>query len=265
MSKNWKIVLLIFVLTISLIGCQNEKGMEFDITTYNEFIENGQIEVYGKKHTIESIAETSYKYDGNNNLLRTTLKMNDSNLEIYTEFKYMNNVLYEEIEEYKMHSEVIMTRIHNYSDDGKRFKSNEIADKGENYTTEYEYNDKINKKIIKNEDSNLNGYIEQILDNNKHVVKETFYSTDNTTGFTKSYSYENDLLVKSVYEYNNYKTDSYYEYNQLGDLIFSYDVSYQDLNDEKPMLTVNYFVYEYNNDQHPITMKKHEIRYPSSQ
>lgn len=265
MNKNMKVALLILTLIILLIGCQKEKGIEGEITTYHDFIENRQVQVDGKKYNINSVEETSYKYDENKNLIKTIMKKNDSNLEIYTEFKYKNNILFEEVKEYKMHSDIIMTRIHNYDDKGKRFKSKQIADKGENYTTEYQYNNKTNKMIFKYEDSNLDGYTEQILDKNRNIVKETYYSADNTIGFTRSYSYENDILVKSVYEFNNYKSDSYYQYNQLGDVILSYDAAYQDLNDEKPMLTVRYFVYDYNKDNNPTTMEKYEISYPISQ
>ncbi len=259
MRKNKNKLMLLFMIMILLVGCQKEN--EMDITTYDEFIENGQVEIYGEKHDIQSVATTSYEYDGNNNLVSMIMTMNDSNLELHTQYRYENNILIEEIEEHKMHSDVIATRIHNYNDDGKRSKSEQIADKGENYTTEYQYEDKANKRIIKDVDGNLNGYIEEILDKNNNMVEETFYATDGTTGFTRKYSYEKDLLVKSVYELNDFKRVTYYEYNQLGDLNFSYDVSYQDPNDENPTLTVKYFVYEYNDNQRPMTMEKHEVTY----
>lgn len=255
MKKYIKIILILFSLMIILIGCQKK----IIVTTFDEVIENNAVEIDGIEYYIQLVEETSYKYDGDNNLIKTIMNKIDINVEKNTKFKYKNNILIEKIIEYKKSSDVLGTFFYYYNYEGRLINSESVVGSEENSTVDYQYNGQTTKVIFKDEDGSITGYIEEILDNDDNVLISTSYDVDGTSYFTKNNYYEDNKLIQSIYEYSYGNNSShYYEYNNIGDIIFSYSI--QDKDD--PLMTVKFFEYEYNKNYLPVTMKLYQVEAP---
>ena len=89
-----------FALLIMITGCQQSNNTNIEslsineITTYEESIEDGKVEIDGISYDIQSVVKISNTYDANGNVIEKVSKNDNSETRI--EFLYKNNQIIEE-------------------------------------------------------------------------------------------------------------------------------------------------------------------------
>ena len=114
-----KRLLLGLFLLIMLTGCHQSNNTNVEnppvdeITTYEEVIKDGKVEIDGISYDIQSVTKTRYTYDDNENIIELVTTNDDS--EIRMEYLYENNQLIEEIGH--SNDKLSFTTYYDYEDD----------------------------------------------------------------------------------------------------------------------------------------------------
>jgi len=244
-------VLLVLALLLVLTGCQQK------ITTYNEVIIDGEVEIDGISYDIKSVLKSSYVYDNNDNLQETITKYDD--YIVSNKYYYKNNQLVEE-KKYQ-DDEHISTIQYSYENDKlieKKF-IRQLDDTTTDSITEYTYGD--NTQIQTNKDSynNILSTYTMHLDESDKILGTTHTNANGERGEISTYYYENNVLIKIIREGDGvYNTTFNYKYNNIGDLIMEYDVFYG----EKSILMAVFYDYEYNRKLLPETLTLYRVQAP---
>ncbi len=177
----------------------------------------------------------------------------------HTEFVYDNDLLVEE-NRYSF-DELNSTTYYTYEED-KLAKTETKYDSEFSHITLYTYDGQTQKVIVLDSDGEIYITNEGIVDEQDNLLRWTGYDhEENITGHSENF-YENNQLTRSISEGVDGKIIThYYEYNNLGDKIFWYVVR----QGKEPYLIVNFYEYEYNKDDLPVTMKQYGITSPISE
>lgn len=262
-SKNKKttsiliacIALIIIVALITFMPNFNKDSKDFnEITTYEESIENGRVEIDGISYDVQYISKASYTYDDNRNLIKTVYNKDSS--EIRVEFLYKNNQL---IEEKRYANDKLSYTITYYYKNDLLVGQTLVYESGLEARTEYSYGDNNKNKTAThyNSDDSIGFIATEYLDDGRMLKGVITTEDGEVTDTTKMY-YENDLLVKSIREKDDGAINIYNkEYNNVGDKIKEYNIFYYQ---EENSLIVNFYDIEYNEDLLPKIIIIHQVQ-----
>ncbi|MBI9011538.1 MAG: hypothetical protein JEZ08_04850 [Clostridiales bacterium] len=237
--------IIIFILLATLIGCQSK------VTTFNEVIKDGKVEMDGIEYDIRSVTELTNEYDRNDNLIRRDSKYDDT--EQYTEFVYDGDLL---IEEKRFSSHQDSTVLYHYDEYDREIKIEYVYKIG-TLTTEFKYDGTTKRLISKNMDGSIQQVQEAIIDDQSNILSFKSYDADGNLHATSENTYVNNKLVSSVsIDSEGKKVTNYYEYNNFGDRIFWYTIHHLD----EPIMMAHFFEYVYNKDSLPISVKIHRVQ-----
>ncbi|MDW7667975.1 MAG: hypothetical protein SCJ93_04060 [Bacillota bacterium] len=246
-----KLLPIIFIMILALSGCQSgdveESLTPEEITTFDEVIEDGKVEIDGISYTIESVSKSTYKYDDEGNIIERTNENNDN--KIRTEFTYNEN---NDVVEEKSYSDgnLIASRIYSYEDEVLR-ELKVVYEGGMEIRTEYTYEDDKKIAISYNSDGSESVTATIYKDENGNNLKMVQSLPGQEDQATTNYQYEDDLLVKAATERTDTDTVVHYEYNNVGDRIMAYSIN---ILDDLYFLNASFFEYEYNDKLQPISM-----------
>jgi len=244
-----KRVVTVLIFLILLLGCQKE------ITSFDEVIDNNQVELDGVKYEIQSVDETTYEYD-DDKMIRSS--STHDNHEQYTDFKYENNLLIEE----NRYSENMNSTVSYYYDEKERKKQIIYQYEHGNFVNEFEYDDNYRKIIFKDQDGVIVRYNEGFADENNNILSYIIYDSEGNKTASVGNTYKDSKLITTIGEDSEgKKVTSYYKYNNLDDKIFSYTIHHG----EEPLMIVEFFEYKYNNDDLPIMMRRYRVQSVVSQ
>jgi YD repeat-containing protein len=245
---------------LALAGCQSgdveESLTPEDITTFDEVIEDGKVEIDGISYTIESVSKSTYEYDDEGNIIERINENN--NKKIRTEFIYNEN---NDVLEEKSYSEgsLIATRSYSYEEDA--LKEVKIAyESGFEMLTEYSYEE--DKEIVTSYNTDGSVALTAIIykDENGNNSKMVQSSPEvEKLKATTNYEYENDLLIKVTTERSDTNTTAHYEYNNVGDKTMEYHIT---ILDDLYFLDASFFEYEYNDKLQPISLTIYRVNSP---
>lgn len=264
MSKNKKtksilIACIALILIVALIACMpnfNKDSKDSkEITTYEESIDNGKVEIDGISYDVQYISKASHTYDDNRNLIKTVYKKDDS--EIRNEFLYKNNQL---IEEKRYSNDKLSYTTTYYYENELLVGQTLVYDSGLEARTEYSYSDNNKTKTAThyNSDDSIGFIGTEYLDDDGKMLKGVITTEDGEVTDTTTMYYENDLLVKSIREKTDGAINTYNtKYNNLGDKIKEYNIL---SNEEENLLIVNFYDIEYNEDLLPKTITYHQVQ-----
>lgn len=244
-----KKIIIVLIVFIFLIGCDKE------ITTFDEVIENNQVELDGVKYDIQSIYETKYEYDDEKLIRRSSIY---DNQEQYTEFKYENSLLIEE----RRYSVNMNSTVLYYYDDEKRKKQIVYQYEQANFVNEFEYDGNTIKIVFKNQDGNIERYNEGFVDEDDNILSFIVYdSGGNKVSSVENTYVDNKLITVIGEDSEGKKITSYYKYNNVGDKIFSYTIHHG----EKALMIAEFFEYNYSKNDLPVMMKRYRVQSEISQ
>lgn len=264
MSKNKKsksilIACIALILIVTLIACTPNSNKDSEdskeITTYEESIENGKVEINGISYDVQYLSKASHTYDDNRNLIKTVYNKDGS--EIRSEFLYENDQL---IEEKRYANDKLSYTITYYYENDLLVGQTYVSGSGLETRTEYSYSDNNKTKTAThyNSDDSIGFIGIEYLDDDGKMLKGVITTEDGEVTATTTMYYENDLLVKSIREkadgaINTYNT----EYNNLGDKIKEYNIL---SNEEENLLIVNFYDIEYDENLLPKTITYHQVQ-----
>lgn len=254
-----KILTIILIMILALAGCQGTTMVESltpeDITTFDEVIEDGKVEIDGISYDVEWASTSTYEYDDEGNIVERINENNNKN--IRTEFTYNEN---NDVVEEKNYSEgsLIASRIYSYKDDLLE-ELKIIYESGLEIRTEYSYEE--DKEIWTSYNSDGSESITATIykDENGNTLKMVQSLPGQEDEATTNYKYEDDLLVKAKTERNGTDSVVHYEYNNVGDKIVEYSITTVD---ELYFLDVTFFEYEYNDNLQPISLNIYRVHSP---
>jgi len=255
-----KLLALILIMILGLSGCQSGNVEESltpdDITSFDETIEDGKVEIDGKTYDIKSVSKSTYKYDDNGNIIERINENKDK--KVRAEFTYNeNNDVVEEI--YYSDGNIITTRIYTYEDDVR--KEVKIAyEGGMEVRTEYSYEEDKEIWTTYNSDGSesITATVYKDENGNNSKMVQSWTEVGKLDAKT-NYQYEDNLLIKSKTERNNTNTIVHYEYNNVGDKIMEYSIT---MLDDLYFLDVGFFDYEYNEKLQPISLTTYGVHSP---
>jgi hypothetical protein len=254
-----KKLLLALVLLIMLTGCQqsNNANVESlsidDITTYEEIIKDGKVEIDGISYNIQSMIKTKFVYDDNENVIES-INTND-NIENRLEIIYKNN----QIAESRGYSngELRVTHYYYYEKD-LLIKKKDVTKGGLETRTEYSYGDKTETRTYYNSDGSMSYVATLYMDDNDKILKIIHTTPEEEIMASYVNYYENDLLMKVVEERDGVKVKTLnYEYNNLGDKIMEYHIVFMK---EEHLLVAIFYDYEYDENLLPKTVTRYRVQ-----
>ena len=258
-TKSILIACIALFLIVTLVACTTNFNKDSkdskEITTYEESIENGKVEIYGISYDVQYISKALHTYDENRNLIKTVYKKDNS--EICTEFLYKNNQL---IEEKRYSNDKLSHTITYYYENDLLVKQTFVSGGGLEVHTEYSYTDNNKTKTAThyNSDDTIAFIGTEYLDDNGRILKGVVSTEDEEVTDTTTMYYENDLLVKSIREkadgaINTYNT----EYNNVGDKIKEYNIL---SSQEGNLLIATFYDIEYDENLLPKTITYHQVQ-----
>lgn len=236
---------IVFILLATLIGCQSK------VTTFDEVIKDGKVEMDSVEYDIRSVTEITYDYDENDNLIRRDSKYDNKGQ--YTEFSYDGDLLIEE-KRFSYHQD--STVLYHYDEYDREIMKEYVYEIG-TLTIEIEYNGAIVRTISKDMYGNIQEVKEAITDDQGNILSLKSYDLDGNLRASLENTYEKNNLVSSVFiPVGGKKIKSYYEYNNLGDKIFEYIIHRLD----EPVMMAQFYEYVYNNDSLPTLVKIYNVQ-----
>lgn len=256
-----KSVLSTFILVIMLTGCQQGNATNIEdpsvneITTYEEIIEDGKVEIDGISYDIKSERKTTNTYDDNGNLIEALTTDHDT--EMRSEIVYDNDRIIEN--KVYANDELQATIYFHYEDD---FLVEKMTVHKDGLETRIEYSLDDHKEIRTHygPDGNVASVITISMDDDK--ILETISTTP--TGEvvnTSTYFYDTDLLTKIVSVKGDpstgIKTESNLEHNNVGDKIMEYNITFME---EENLLIAKFYDIEYNETLLPLVVTEHRVQ-----
>ena len=255
-----KILPIIFIMILALAGCQSgdveESLTPEDITTFDEVIEDGKVEIDGISYTIESVSKSTYEYDDEGNIIERINENN--NKKVRTEFTYNEN---NDVIEEKNYSDgnLIASRIYSYEGDVLE-ELKVVYESGLEIRTEYSYEEDKEIWISYNSDGSesITATVYKDENGNKLKMVQSLPENENQTS-TTNYQYEDELLIKATTERNDTNTTVHYKYNNVGDKIMEYNIT---ILEDSYFLDAAFGEYEYNNKLQPISLTIYRVHSP---
>jgi len=246
-----KRILLALFLLLTLSGCQKE------ITTFDEVIKEGKVEIDGITYDIQSVRENSYEYDNEGNMIKVSSVYD--NKEQHAEFTYDKGVL---IEEKRLSFNKLDTILYYSYKEDKLIMTEYVLENRQSLISEYRYKEKTKETIQWNTDGKVAfKSMAEVDEHNQILSFINFDNEGNTTGNGINY-YDENLLVGLVSENHiGVKTSIAYEYNNIGHKILSYMIHHG----EAPIMIVSLYEYKYNDDMLPVTMTEYRVQSPISE
>ncbi len=255
-----KRILPAFIALLVLTGCNQGMFTNNKITTYKEVVADGKVEIDGISYDIKSVAQTTYKYDDNGNIMEKVTTRDDSKTRIeyiYENGRLVEDRLYSNDGVYS-YSDVSLTKYYHYEDD-RLVKIRSVTRGGLEAVTEYSYGDKTETQIHYNSDGSISFIQTAYLDDHGKTVKGILTEADGEVMDTRTFHYDNGLLVKVIVERDGVITNTFnYEYNNIGDKIMEYNIFY----DEAYTLFAVFYDCEYNEDLLPETVTTYRVQSP---
>ncbi len=256
---NMKRLLLGLVLLIILTGCQQRNNTNVEspsideITTYEETIEDGKVEIDGISYDIKSVSKITYAYDDNDNVIERVTTNDDSEMRI--EFLYEDNQL---IEERRYSNDEFSSNTYYYYEDELLIKNKIVTKGGLEVVTEYSYGDKTNKRTYYNSDGSISFIATEYLDDDGKILKGVITTAEGEVTDTSTLHYENDLLVKGIREQDSGAVNTFNsEYNNVGDKIMEYNI-FSSAKDN--LLIAVFYDIEYNEKLLPKTVTIYRVQ-----
>lgn len=252
------IVLILVLIVIAIIGCKRSAD-----SSYNEVIKDGKVEIDGISYDIKSVTQTAYKYDDNGNILEKVTTSNGSKTRI--EYIYENGRLIEDRlysnDGIYSYSDVSLTK-HYYYEYDRLVKIRSVTRAGLEAVTEYSYGDNTETQVHYNSDGSISFVQTAYLDDDGKIVKGILTDAGGEVMDTRTFHYDNGLLVKAIVERDGVITKTFnYEYNDIGDKIMEYNIFY----DEVYTLFAEFYDYQYNEDLLPETVTTYRVQSPISE
>jgi len=249
------ITLILMLVIIAFTGC--DRGTD---SSYKEVIKDGKVEIDGISYDIQSVTQTTYKYDDNGNILEKVTTSNGSKTRI--EYTYENGRLIEERlfsnDGVYSYSDVSLTKYYYYEND-RLVEMKSVTRAGLEAVTEYSYGDNTETQIHYNSDGSISFIQTAYLDDDGKIVKGVLTEAGGEVMDTRTFHYDNGLLVKAIVERDGVITNTFnYEYNNIGDKIMEYNIFY----DEVYTLFAVFYDYEYNKNSLPETVTTYRVQSP---
>jgi len=255
-----KRILFAFIIMFVLTGCRQVMTTHNQISTYKEIIKDGKVEIDGISYDIKSVTRTTYKYDDNGNIqeLVTTSNGSKTRIEyIYENSRIIEDRLYSNDGVYS-YSDVSLTKYYYYKDD-RLVKIRSVTRAGLEAVTEYSYGDNTETQVHYNSDGSISFIQTAYLDDDGKIVKGILTTANEEVMDTRTFHYDNDLLVKVIVERDGVITNTFnYEYNNVGDKIMEYNI----FCGEVYTLFAVFYDYEYNEDLLPETVTTYRVQSP---
>ncbi|HQA47927.1 MAG TPA: hypothetical protein PK985_05320 [Bacillota bacterium] len=249
------ITMILILAVIAFTGCDRSAD-----SSYKEVIKDGKVEIDGIFYDIKSITQTAYKYDDNGNILEEVTTSNGSKTRI--EYTYENGRLIEERlfsnDGVYSYSDVSLTKYYYYEDD-RLMKARSVTSGGLEAVTEYSYGNNTETQVHYNSDGSISFIQTAYLDDDGKIVKGLLTEADGEVMDTRTFHYDNGLLVKAIVERDGVITKAFnYEYNNIGDIIMEYNIFY----DKAYTLFAVFYDYEYNENSLPETVTTYRVQSP---
>ncbi|MBN2795337.1 MAG: hypothetical protein JXR88_08040 [Clostridia bacterium] len=248
--------ILLLILLITLTSCAQNKSMDnkdYDqkVTTPSDVIRDGQVKIDEISYDIDEISIMEYIYDENGNILKQ-LRTSDKGTSTI-EYVYVNNVLMEDI---KYVNNTLPSSTYYYYENGKlvetRYERN-----GVELITKYYYVDNIKTIIGLDQEGKALHTIKAYFNESGNIVSSSTVNEHGKVIDSKTYYYENNLLVKVINEEEDvFKSIINYEYNNLGNKIMEYGINYG----EADNLFIILYDYEYYSNMLPKKVTSYLVR-----
>jgi hypothetical protein len=223
-----------------------------EITTYEESIENGKVEIDGIYYDIHNIYEMLNIYNSDGDVVETVYINDDSKARI--EFIYKNNQIIKE----KRYSndEFESTTYYRYEND-LLLEQTTVDKSGLKTRIEYSYGAKTRKLTHYNSDNDISFIATEYLDDDGNIIKGVITTEDGEVTDTTTMYYDNDLLVKSIRKRDGGAINTFnIEYNNVGDKIKEYSILSHQKDD---FLMVNLYDIEYNENLLPKIITIYQV------
>ena len=254
-NKILSITMILILAVIAFTGCDRSAD-----SSYKETIKDGKVEIDGISYDINSVTQTAYKYDDNGNILekvttsngsKTRIEYINENGRLIEERLYSNDGVY-------LYSGVSLTKYYYYEDD-RLLKIRSVTRGGLEAVTEYSYGDNTETQVHYNSDGSISFIQTAYLDDDGKIVKGILTDAGGDVMDTRTFHYDNGLLVKAIVERDGVITKTFnYEYNDIGDKIMEYNIFY----DEVYTLFAEFYDYQYNEDLLPETVTTYRVQSP---
>jgi len=249
-------LLLVVVLLIMLPGCKQSNNSNLgspsidEITTYEEVIKDGKVEIDGILYDIQSVSKATNSYDDNDNIIETR----NDNSEARSEYIYENNKL---IEDRKYSNNELSTTTYYYYENDLLIKRKTVTRGGLEAVTEHSYGDKTETQTHYKSDGSISFSSKAYLDNKGKIIKGIITDEDGEIMDTRTFHYDNDLLNKTVVEKDGTIVQIFnFEYNNVGDKIMDYIIIY----DKDNVLIARFYDIEYNEKLLPKTVTLYTVQ-----
>ena len=254
-NKTLSITMILILAVIAFPGCDRSAD-----SSYKETIKDGKVEIDGISYDINSVTQTAYKYDDNGNILEKVNTSDGSKTRI--EYIYENGRLIEERlysnDGVYSYSDVSLTKYYYYEDD-RLLKIRSVTRGGLEAVTEYSYGDNTETQVHYNSDGSISFIQTAYLDDDGKIVKGILTDAGGDVMDTRTFHYDNGLLVKAIVERDGVITKTFnYEYNDIGDKIMEYNIFY----DEVYTLFAVFYDYVYNENSLPETVTTYRVQSP---
>jgi len=249
-----------FIILLVLTGCSQGMSTNNEISTYKEVIKDGKIEIDRISYDIQSVTQTTYKYDDNGSILEKVNTRNGSKTRIeyiYENGRLIEDRLYSNDGVYS-YSDVSLTKYYYYEDD-RLVEMKSVTRGGLEAVTEYSYGDNTETQVHYNSNGSISFIQTAYLDDDGKIIKGILTEANGEVMDTRTFHYDNDLLVKVIVEKDGVITNTFNnEYNNVGDKIMEYNVFY---GEENTLLAV-FYDFEYNEDLLPETVTTYRVQSP---
>lgn len=246
------IILRLLILSICLLAGCNETINTEEITTFDEKIIDGKIEIDGVLYDIENTSIYTFEYtDGK---LTEKFIEHDDGSNSKSKYVYKKNLLVEEIN--FQNDSLNFNKYYTY-DKGNEIKTETIPENGEAFYTETVYGD--NSKEIRHYSSKdtLSNVEIYNLNDDEQISAMTMIIPNTEIVFDWIYDYDDEQLISSYLTRENGDTGySLYEYNNLDDLVSEYQIA----RGEKIKLFAKFYENEYDENLEIVRQTIYQVR-----